>query len=110
MQPGRFSAQAGDPTWRSRAGLGHSLQGRPSGKSGHVRRAAESGSKLKALVAPLRAIRFDRGPLERDSTPETGASCYELSEHEWTAIKSMLPNKPRGVRRVNDRRVLNGIF
>jgi hypothetical protein len=25
-------------------------------------------------------------------------------------IKPMLPNKPRGVRRVNDRRVLNGIF
>ena len=34
---------------------------------------------------------------------------YELSDHEWTAIKPMLPNKPRGVRRVNDRRVLNGI-
>ena len=35
---------------------------------------------------------------------------YELAEHEWTAIKPMLPNKPRGVPRVNDRRVLNGIF
>jgi transposase len=35
---------------------------------------------------------------------------YELTDHEWTAIKSMLPNKPRGVPRVNDRRVLNGIF
>jgi transposase len=35
---------------------------------------------------------------------------YELSEYEWTAIKPMLPNKPRGVRRVNGRRVLNGIF
>ena len=35
---------------------------------------------------------------------------YELTDHEWTAIKPMLPNKPRGVRRVNDRRVLNGIF
>jgi transposase len=35
---------------------------------------------------------------------------YELSDYEWTAIKSMLPNKPRGVPRVNDRRVLNGIF
>ncbi|TAX75571.1 transposase [Rhizobium ruizarguesonis] len=31
---------------------------------------------------------------------------YELSDSEWTAIKPMLPNKPRGVRRVNDRRVL----
>jgi transposase len=35
---------------------------------------------------------------------------HELSDYEWTAIKPMLPNKPRGVRRVNDRRVLNGIF
>jgi transposase len=35
---------------------------------------------------------------------------YELSDYEWTAIKPMLPNKPRGVRRVNDRGVLNGIF
>ena len=35
---------------------------------------------------------------------------YELSDYEWTAIKPMLPNKPRGVRRVNDRRVLSGIF
>src|SRR5260370_391678 len=35
---------------------------------------------------------------------------YELSDKEWTAIKPMLPNEPRGVRRVNDRRVLNGFF
>jgi transposase len=35
---------------------------------------------------------------------------YELTDHEWVAIKAMLPNKPRGVARVNDRRVLNGIF
>jgi len=35
---------------------------------------------------------------------------YELSDFEWAAIKPMLPNKPRGVPRANDRRVLNGIF
>ena len=29
---------------------------------------------------------------------------YELTDDEWTAIKPMLPNKPRGVPRVNDRR------
>ncbi|MGY4571645.1 transposase [Bradyrhizobium sp. USDA 3256] len=34
----------------------------------------------------------------------------ELSDNEWTAIEPMLPNKPRGVPRANDRRVLNGIF
>jgi transposase len=35
---------------------------------------------------------------------------YELSDYEWTAIKPKLPKRPRGIRRVNDRRVLNGIF
>jgi hypothetical protein len=35
---------------------------------------------------------------------------YEFSEFEWAAIKPMRPNKPRGVPRVNDRRVLNGKF
>jgi hypothetical protein len=34
-----------------------------------------------------------------------GKSCAT----ECTAIKPMRPNKPRGVPRVNDRRVLNGI-
>jgi transposase len=28
----------------------------------------------------------------------------------WRVIEPMLPNKPRGVPRVDDRRVLNGIF
>ena len=35
---------------------------------------------------------------------------YELTDWEWKAIEPHLPNKPRGVRRVDDRRVLNGIF
>ena len=35
---------------------------------------------------------------------------YELTDFEWAAIKPMLPNKPRGVPRRDDRRVLNGIF
>jgi transposase len=35
---------------------------------------------------------------------------YELADYEWIAIRPMLPNKPRGVPRVSDRRVLNGIF
>ena len=35
---------------------------------------------------------------------------YELSDYEWGVIKPMLPNKPRGIPRVDDRRVLNGIF
>jgi len=35
---------------------------------------------------------------------------YELTNFEWAAIKPHLPTKTRGVRRVDDRRVLNGIF
>ncbi len=35
---------------------------------------------------------------------------YELTDYEWVAIKPFLPNKPRGVPRVNDQRVLYGIF
>ena len=35
---------------------------------------------------------------------------YELTDFEWKAIGPLLPNKPRGVPRVDDRRVLNGIF
>jgi hypothetical protein len=42
--------------------------------------------------------------------PEPRIMRYELTDHEWAAIKPMLPNKPRDVPRVNDRRVLNGIF
>jgi transposase len=35
---------------------------------------------------------------------------YELMDFEWAAIRSLPPNKPRGIPRVDDRRVLNGIF
>jgi transposase len=35
---------------------------------------------------------------------------YELTEFEWKTIQPLLPNKPRGVPRVDDRRVLNGVF
>ncbi len=35
---------------------------------------------------------------------------YDLSDFEWSVIQPLLPNKPRGVKRVDDRRVLNGIF
>lgn len=35
---------------------------------------------------------------------------YELTEHEWAIIEPLLPNKSRGVPRVDDRKVLNGIL
>ena len=35
---------------------------------------------------------------------------HDLSDVEWAVIAPLLPNKPRGVARVDDRRVINGIF
>ena len=35
---------------------------------------------------------------------------YDLTDLEWRVIAPLLPNKPRGVPRVDDRRVLNGIL
>ena len=37
-------------------------------------------------------------------------SRYDLTDFEWRVIAPLLPNKPRGVPRVGDRRVLNGIL
>ncbi|WGR61268.1 transposase [Paracoccus ferrooxidans] len=33
-----------------------------------------------------------------------------LRDREWARIAPLLPDKPRGLARTNDRRVLNGIF
>lgn len=35
---------------------------------------------------------------------------YELTDFEWSIIELLLPDKPRGVQRADDRKVLNGIF
>jgi len=35
---------------------------------------------------------------------------YDLTDFEWSVIEPVLPRKSRGVPRVDDRRVLNGIF
>jgi transposase len=35
---------------------------------------------------------------------------YALTDSEWDTIQPILPNKSRGMPRVDDRRVLNGIF
>jgi transposase len=56
-------------------------------------------------------VRIDGATLDiiQASKPEPRIMRREFSEHEWTAIKPMLPNKPHGVRRVGDCRVLDGI-
>ena len=35
---------------------------------------------------------------------------FDLTDFEWSIIEPLLPNKPRGVPRVDDRRVINGIL
>lgn len=35
---------------------------------------------------------------------------YALTDREWSIIRPILPSKQRGIPRVDDRRVLNGIF
>ena len=45
-----------------------------------------------------------RGRYHCSQTGELRIMRYELTHREWAAIKPMLPNKPRGVARVNDRR------
>ena len=37
-------------------------------------------------------------------------SRYDLTDFEWRVIEPLLPNNPRGLPRVDDRRVLSGIF
>lgn len=37
------------------------------------------------------------------------AGCYELSDFEWSVIQPLLPDKPRGMPRADDRTVLNGV-
>ncbi len=38
------------------------------------------------------------------------SSNFWLTEEQFNKIKPLLPNKPRGVPRVDDRRVLSGII
>jgi transposase len=35
---------------------------------------------------------------------------FDLTDFEWSVIEPLLPTKVRGVKRVDDRRVLNSIF
>jgi hypothetical protein len=66
---------------------------------------------LRSRTGWVRSVAFG-GALVIFQTLKPGARImrYELADFEWAAIEPMLPNKPRGVPRVNDRRVLNGIF
>jgi transposase len=55
--------------------------------------------------AGARAFEVTCQTMIQGSKPEPRIMRYELTDHDWSAIKPMLPNKVRGVPRVNDRRV-----
>src|SRR5712675_2146491 len=80
--------------------------------SGHSRRFWHICSMF--AIRPTSDLQFDVANAEIGviQAPEPGPRImrYELTDFEWTAIRPFLPNKPRGVPRVNDSRVLNGIF
>jgi hypothetical protein len=98
-------------SFRPMSALGHSRLRRTGGRFGHVRCAPKSGSKISAVASAATGLRGLMVPPARDSSSQKPRIMrYELTDYEWAAIKPMLPNKPRGVPRVNDRRVLNGIF
>src|SRR5271170_1051779 len=76
------------------------------GCPGDVRLRGNLGS-TGPPVLPVEGIGLD---VIQASKPEPRIMRYELTDFEWAAIRSFLPNKPRGIPRVDDRRVLNGIF
>ena len=84
-----------------------------SSRSRHVGCGPESGSKIRVIVIcrdrPLRVDGIARRVIQAPK-PEYSSYALRTQRSRMGAIKSMLPNKPRGVPRVNDRRVLNGIF
>ena len=53
---------------------------------------------------------FLRTVIQAPKTRELARHRYDLTDAEWNIIEPLLPNKSRGVKRVDDRRVLNGIF
>ena len=73
-------------------------------------REAEVDSELQRIRDQLSRLDGSARDVIQAPKPEPRIIRYELSDYEWTAIKPMLPNKPRGVRRVNDRRVLNWVL
>ena len=48
--------------------------------------------------------------LQKNSKQEKSMARSDMRDFEWDFIKKLLPNKSRGVKRVDDRRVINGIL
>src|ERR1700716_1592168 len=74
----------------------------------HLSRPRMSASRATSDIAT--SVDGRMPPVIQGSKLEPRTMRYELNDNEWRVIKPMLPNRPRGVPRVDDRRVLNGIF
>ena len=72
----------------------------------HVRLAGNLGN-AGSPVLPVEGSGLD---VIQAPKPEPRIMRDELTDFEWATIRSFLPNEPRGIPRVDDRRVLNGIF
>ena len=67
-------------------------------------------SAFRPMATARAEVEFGCPAVIQAPKPEPRIMRYKLTDYEWAAIKPFLPNKPRSVPRVNDRRVLNGIF
>jgi hypothetical protein len=66
----------------------------------HVRLAVNLGSAGRP-DSPVEGIGLD---VIQATKPEPRIKRYELTDFEWAAISSILPNKPRGIPRLDNRR------
>ena len=69
-----------------------------------------SGPKVALFTLAGKYVDGDFTPVELKLLPNDGAEHHALSDYEWSVIRPMLPNKPRGIPQVDDRRILDGIF
>jgi hypothetical protein len=60
---------------------------------------------IALMLSGLNSMDFPSGWMLNN----VGMSRYDLTDFAWRVIEPLLPDKPRGVPRVDDRRVLNGI-
>ncbi len=69
-------------------------------------------SDVQAELGLARATNASHLLFGRSQFPEIARllAAHDLTDFEWRVIEPRPPNKPRGFPRVDDRRVLNGIF
>ena len=92
--------------------MGHSLPTHSAAEPPNVRYAPESGSKIRILASAAIAFAVDGAALHVIQAPtlEPRIMRYELNDFEGPPSNQCCRTSRAAVPRVNDRRVLNGIF